>query len=818
MSAQNLSGQTLGKYELREILGAGGMGAVYHAYQIDLDREVAVKVLPTSLNSQPGYRERFTREAKTAASLEHQHIVPIYDYGTEGEISYVVMRRLTGGTLAERIERQRAEDGSLPSLTEVATLLKQLASALDYAHSRGIIHRDIKLSNVMFDSHGSAYLVDFGIAKLMNATAFTSPSLSILGTPAFMSPEQWRGEELTPAADQYALGVIAYALVTGHLPFEADTPHAMMYKHLGEQPTPPEAFRAGVPEALTKVLRRALDKDPTKRYPSATAFAEAVNKAIESTRERATEYFITIPPKQERPASGKNQVMTIDRSSAPGKLRFWLAGLVVLLVIALLVLGFDVLQLRPRAGAGVTPTPLAVGAASTDTPTAQATEQADLATALPTEADSSVPTLALTVTSAPTIARIVILATATTVPTLTPTATAAATETAQRTATAPAVTTTAPTTARIVILSASDTPTATATQTPSPIPTTMPTATATQTATMTVTYTPTATATMTATYTPTPTATLTATYTRTATATLAPTATMTATYTPTTTPTMTATQLPTATMTATATAALISRVEHNAAWRPVIQNFNGIDMALVPPGCFSMGLSSQDIDRAFAQCESELGTGQCQRSWFEKAAPQTRICYDDPFWIDRTEITNAQYGGASDAFAAPDPQQPRDEVNWFDAAAYCESLGGRLPSEAEWEYAARGPDNLIYPWGNDFVSDNSVYDSNSGRRTAVVGSRPRGASWVGALDMSGNLREWTSTINLFYPYSATDGRENRQDTTSERIVRGGSWFVIPVSLWTTDRVGVPPSIADWNIGLRCVRDFHDSDLQPTSVG
>jgi serine/threonine protein kinase len=156
MNIQNLSGQVLGQYELRDILGFGGMGVVYRGRQTNLDREVAIKVLVPGLANEPGYVERFYREAKTAAGLEHSHIVPVYDYGVQGEISYVVMRLLTGGTLEQRITQRAGTDKALPSLGEISELLKQLASALDYAHSRGVIHRDIKPGNIMFDDQGQA--------------------------------------------------------------------------------------------------------------------------------------------------------------------------------------------------------------------------------------------------------------------------------------------------------------------------------------------------------------------------------------------------------------------------------------------------------------------------------------------------------------------------------------------------------------------------------------------------------------------------------------------------------------------------------------
>jgi serine/threonine-protein kinase len=300
MMSDNLIGQMLGQYELRELLGIGGMGSVYRGFQTALKREVAVKVLPSALAQQPGYIERFTREAETAAALEHPHIVPIVDYGTQRGISYVVMRLLTGGTLADRINHSQAEGRGLPSLGETAKLLRELASALDYAHNRGVIHRDIKTSNVMFDNQGNAYLVDFGIAKLMHATnKLTGTGVSV-GTPTYMAPEQWSGEEVFPATDQYSLAVLAYITITGREPFEASTPFQLLNKHLHEMPTPLTVLRADLSPTLDIVLARALAKDPKARFPSCTAFAQAFESAIEGNKGTETNFFVfKVPPKKQ---------------------------------------------------------------------------------------------------------------------------------------------------------------------------------------------------------------------------------------------------------------------------------------------------------------------------------------------------------------------------------------------------------------------------------------------------------------------------------------------------------------------------------------
>ncbi len=299
MNINNLSGQKLGQYEIRDLLGTGGMAAVYRAYQPTLNREIAIKVLAPNLVGQQEYRSRFYREARTAAALEHAHIVPIHDFGSEGDISYVVMRLLTGGSLEQRINQRRAASQPLPALKEISRLLSQVASALDYAHSQGVIHRDIKASNIMFDQHGSAFIVDFGIARLLEVTSQMTNTGVTMGTPSYMPPEQWRSEEITPAVDQYALGVLIYILLTGDLPFKAATPYGLMHKHLHETPTPPQVLRAEVPAAVTDVLQRAMSKQPEDRYMTIRHFAEDFAAAISGTDEKSTQFFTYQMPVRE---------------------------------------------------------------------------------------------------------------------------------------------------------------------------------------------------------------------------------------------------------------------------------------------------------------------------------------------------------------------------------------------------------------------------------------------------------------------------------------------------------------------------------------
>jgi formylglycine-generating enzyme required for sulfatase activity len=205
-------------------------------------------------------------------------------------------------------------------------------------------------------------------------------------------------------------------------------------------------------------------------------------------------------------------------------------------------------------------------------------------------------------------------------------------------------------------------------------------------------------------------------------------------------------------------------------------------MALVPPACFIMGNDQGRRDER----------------------PAHEICLDSAFWIGVTEVTNAQYG--SDG-PFPGANRPRSNVTWVEARDFCVGRGMRLPSEAEWELAARGPDSLLYPWGSELIEDNLVFDRNSGNQTAEVGSKPDGVSWVGALDMSGNVLEWTSTIYESYPYDPRDGREDPLDLTSQRVQRSGWGSYIDLGASTPIRFRAAPDARDWFVGFRCARDF-----------
>jgi serine/threonine protein kinase len=291
-SHELLQGQMLGQYQLQDIIGQGEISCVYRARQLSIRRELAIKVFPPAPMPQFKVYERFQREVGIVAQLEHAYIVPVYDYGVVDQISYIAMRLLTGGTLSDRMLDQDNKP-RLPSLGEAEELLRQVASALDYAHGRGIFHGNLNPGNILFDADNNPYLVDFAIARLTHSMFPLTEQGMIMGTPAYMSPEQGRGELLTSAADQYALGVILYQLIAGRLPFEGSTPYALMYKHLNEQPTPLRTWRKDVPEAVSAILLQALAKTPEERFPNITNFFRAFERSIRDTNAKGepTNFF-----------------------------------------------------------------------------------------------------------------------------------------------------------------------------------------------------------------------------------------------------------------------------------------------------------------------------------------------------------------------------------------------------------------------------------------------------------------------------------------------------------------------------------------------
>src|SRR3990172_4672294 len=268
-------GQTLGGYQILEQIGKGGMGTVFKAYQPSLERHVAVKILPPYFAAQDEtFVKRFRQEARAVARLRHPNILVVMDHGEQQGMTYLVMEYVDAGTLHETL-------GAPMPAHEIAPIISQVASALDYAHGQGVVHRDIKPSNILLPKPDWPLLTDFGLAKIVGATQLTQ-SGTIAGTPAYMSPEQGRGDRIDARGDIYSLGGVLYEMATGSVPYEAETPMAVVVKHIIEPWPLPRTRNPELAEAIERVLLKALAKDPADRYQRASDFGEALMVAVES--------------------------------------------------------------------------------------------------------------------------------------------------------------------------------------------------------------------------------------------------------------------------------------------------------------------------------------------------------------------------------------------------------------------------------------------------------------------------------------------------------------------------------------------------------
>jgi tRNA A-37 threonylcarbamoyl transferase component Bud32 len=321
-------GQMLGLYRIISQIGRGGMATVYKAYQASIDRYVAIKVLPSQLAESKEFATRFHQEARIIASLEHPHILPVFDYGESDGMTYFVMRYLDAGTLKDRM----VEGRPLP-LNEIDKLFTQLADALSYAHSRGIVHRDLKPANALIDSRGNVFLTDFGIAKLLESA---SPRLTqtdaIMGTPAYISPEQAQAQPVDQRSDIYSLGIILYEMVTGSVPFVAETPLAVLFKHISDPLPLPSSVKPDIPPAIEQVILKALAKDPEDRFASAADFVEAWKSALEQKETvKQMPEAVMVPPS--RPATGAQTqpkpAPAVKPASRSGMPAIWIAGCLV---------------------------------------------------------------------------------------------------------------------------------------------------------------------------------------------------------------------------------------------------------------------------------------------------------------------------------------------------------------------------------------------------------------------------------------------------------------------------------------------------------
>ena len=273
--SESLIGKVVNGYEILSQVGQGGMATVFLARQRSMNRNVALKFLPNAFMNDAAYLQRFEREVRIVAQLEHRNIVPVYDFGEFEDQPYIAMRYMPAGSVEELLAA-----GRIP-LGRVLSIVEQVASALDYAHQNGILHRDLKPSNILLDDGGGVFITDFGIARILGEGGSNITTQGVVGTPSYMSPEQARGEALDGRSDVYSLGVMLFELITGRRPFDSETPYSIAVMHVTMPPPAPSDVEPSVTDAVEAVILRALHKQPDKRYATAGDLARALRLAAD---------------------------------------------------------------------------------------------------------------------------------------------------------------------------------------------------------------------------------------------------------------------------------------------------------------------------------------------------------------------------------------------------------------------------------------------------------------------------------------------------------------------------------------------------------
>lgn len=693
-------GQSIGRYHILEQLGKGRKATVYKAYDTRMKRNVAIKVIrveafdPDMLQN---VLQCFEREAKILAILSHPNIVNVFDFGEFEGSPYLVMEYIPGGML---------EEGSRAAMPwpQAVQMLLPVARALAHAHSRGIVHRDIKPSHILLAHSGEPMLIDFGNAKLLEGeqdATLTGTGVGV-GAPEYMAPEQGMGKPVDPRTDIYALGVVLYELVTGQRPYQADTPMAVVTKHITEPLPRPRQVNAQLPDAVERVIIKALAKEPSERYPDMMAFIAALERLAANAASASTQAGQTtqvgleteIQPRQ------PGNYPTTGGSQAAG---------------------------RP----GTAP----------NLQTISTTTSTQAATRAPAQAAKRAPYLpVLLVLGAGGV--LVICG-----------AIAIFAWTRLRTNQAASATSTQAVQATTGSLAAATNP---PTEPVQVFPTAAPTDPATQAATPS----------------------------------LEPAATEQVIVAPTPTP---------------------------SSGSVKVSAMDGAEMVYVPEGTFWRGVEESMLPDLQAICDS------CELRMFEDELPMKQV-FVSAMWMYKTEVTNQQYAACVQAGNCKPPRDssslsrssyygnpefanyPVVYVAWQQAANYCTWARGRLPTETEWEKAARGVDKRYFPWGNDFKR--GVYNNADGVNgdTQAAGSYPAGESPYGALDMSGNVYEWVADWYDSEAYSSPITSDPGGPTSGEnRVIRSGAFGFREGFSMAVFRDWFAPEDTSHNVGFRCMQ-------------
>jgi serine/threonine protein kinase/DNA-binding LacI/PurR family transcriptional regulator len=354
----DLINKQIGGFTVIERIGRGGMATVYRAHQSAMNRDVALKVIVADdlIERSDEFRGRFAQEAAVIASLEHIHILPVYDYGFQDNLVYLAMRLLRGGTLSELMRSDTL------SMNRAIELFSQVARGLAYAHSKGVIHRDLKPSNIMLDDSGNALLTDFGLAKWVHGTENITRTGNIVGTPAYMSPEQLKGETVDHRSDIYSMGIILYQLLTGKPPFDSPSSNvvSIIYQHLEKTPPAPSSYNADISPEIEAVILKSLAKTPDERFQSMGEMDIALRKAANMTISSSSNYpVVSLPPTKSSSSDTRTKLhpQLADKAETNNRLLFIggiISGLFIIAVVAFAIISNT--QNTPTLSA--TPTPI----------------------------------------------------------------------------------------------------------------------------------------------------------------------------------------------------------------------------------------------------------------------------------------------------------------------------------------------------------------------------------------------------------------------------------------------------------------------------